>query len=797
MRVAVSGNKSDKKGSVKNRERIKHDIPCWGWAFLINLAVALAAIAPFIVRNHGYMAMSHDFSAQEITFNMLMNDTVKSGNLLWNWGIDLGGNFLEVFSFYNVGSVFFWLTLLFPARYMSRVMGWMIILKYAVAGATSAAYFCRHIKNKTVVIFASLLYAFSGFQCGTVVFYHFQDQVALFPLLLIGLDLLVEEKKRGRLVLACILNLFSNYVFFVGEVLFLVVYYVLKYLIPQLKIGKKKIREYVSPILECMLEGAIGILIASVILIPSVCGTLANSRISSHILGESWFTMTSRDWLMLLKAVLVPAESMNYMSSVTGANWMSNMAYLPVAGLLLVLAYVFSKKDWISGLLKLSLLTAAVPVLNSIFMFFNIEAYRRWYFMIILIMALASGKVLEEAEIYKIRKAAVCLAVLYGVYWAMLNIVRWDGYGSVLVFHRKMYYFGMLMGAGGIAATLFIIKKIKNPVRGRLMCTVTAIGSCIVLAAVVYEYSSTTDNTNLDFKTYQNTYGESVNNYLTEIPGMLERDVLPYRYYFDEWIGHTYYNLAMANSLPSINSFISTVHPSIVEYYNLLDMGRRTWTNAENTGTRELLAARYIVSVAEQSEYKYVTELVNSNGQIMYIYENENALPIGFTYDSYITQSEFETLDRSLRPVTMLGTLVVKDQDVEKAAELLPHASEEFLAALAQERRNEYIADRRKECSSSFEQGENNFTAKIRTDADKYAFFSVPYDRFWRAEVNGEKQEILNINGLMAVRVSQGENVISFRYEYTPLKYGVLLSIMGIAVFAVYLAAVRREKKNE
>jgi len=66
------------------------NMPCWLAAFLVNLAVA--AVAPFIMLNHGYMAMSHDFSAQEIAFNMLMNDTVKSGNLLWNWGIDLGGN---------------------------------------------------------------------------------------------------------------------------------------------------------------------------------------------------------------------------------------------------------------------------------------------------------------------------------------------------------------------------------------------------------------------------------------------------------------------------------------------------------------------------------------------------------------------------------------------------------------------------------------------------------------------------------------------------------------------------------
>lgn len=777
------------------RERSRRTIPCWAWAFLLNMAVALAAIAPMLIKNHGYMAMSHDFSAQEITFNMLMNDTVKSGNLLWNWGIDLGGNFLETFSFYNVGSPFFWLTLLFPAEYMSRVMGWMIILKFAVAGATSAAYFTRHIRKKTLILFASLLYAFSGFQCGTVVFYHFQDQVALFPLLLIGLEQLVEDKKPGRLALACALNVFTNYVFFVGEVLFLAACYVMKYLIPQIKAGEKKLSVYVRPLFSCILEGAMGTMMSAVILLPSVRGMLANSRVSSHILGEAWFTMTSMDWLLLLKAFLMPAESMNYMSSIVGADWMSNMAYLPMAGLLLVFAYVFTKKDWISGLLKLSLVVAAVPVLNSVFMFFNNSPYRRWYYMIILIMALASARVLEDAENYRLKKAAVCLAVLYGIFWSMLNIVKWNAEDISLVFQRKWFCFGLLMGVGGAALTFFIVRYVRKPLRARFMCGATALCSCILLTATVYEYSVTTDNTRLDFKTYRNTYGENVYNYLTEIPGMLDRDVLPYRYYFDEWLGYTYYNLAMANSLPSINSFISTVHPSIMEFYDYLGIGRLTWTNADNTGTRELLSARYVVSTEKQPEYDYITELTNSNGQTLYLYDNADALPIGFTYDHYITQSEFVQLDLPVRATAMLGTLVVRDQDAEKAAQVLPHAPEDFPESLEQEKRKEYIAERREECSSSFRQGRNRFEVRITADGDKYAFFSVPYDKAWSVRVNGQEQEILNINGLMAVRVSEGENEIAFQYIYAPLKYGAAISMAGAALYGIYLAAVRKRHK--
>ncbi len=819
---------------VKEHRNEKMRLPCWGAALLVNLAVAVAAVLPLLLRNHGYMAMSHDFSAQEIPFNIFMNDTVKSGNLLWNWGIDLGGNFLEAFSFYNVGSVFFWITLLFPAKYASRIMGWMIIFKYAVAGATSAAYLSRHVKSRTAVIFGSLLYTFSGYACGSVVFYHFQDEMALFPLLLIGLELLVEEKKRGRLLFACVINLLCNYVFFVGEVIFLVMYYVIKYLIPEIREAWPKISgthmvtkgtdslggagegyrntrgpvavgdtnkifgeiwKIAAPVLDCILEGGIGAAITGILLVPSVRGTISNSRVGSHLPGNEWFSMSTSDWLLMLKAVLVPAEPMNFLSSITGANWMGNMAYLPLVGLTFVLAYVIRhKKDWVSGLLKLCLLVAAVPILNGVFMMFNRESYRRWYFMVILVMALASAKVMEKLEDYRFGKAGGLLLTLYGFYWYMLNLVKWDGEGNSIVFHQRLYYFGMAVGVGGVLLVLAVLKWGKRW-REVLICVMTAGCSTLVLLAVTFGYQVTTDNTGIDFKTFGNTYGENVYHYLTDVPGMLERDILPYRYYFEENIGYTYYNLAMANSLPSINSFISTVNSSVTEFYEEIGVGRATWTGGDNSGTRELLSAKYIVSVVEKTEPEYVflTELYNSIGQTFYLYENVNALPLGFTYDSYITRSEFQMLDRELRSTAMLGMLVVKDEDEEKLRGVLSHFPMERLALLTQEERPIYLEERREECTDSFEQGENSFRAKITADNEKYAFFGVPYDECWKAYVNGIEQEVLNINGLMAVRISGGENDIYFEYRYTPLKYGLILSLGGVLLCVGYLLGARKK----
>lgn len=33
----------------------------WQLAFLVNLLAAMLAVVPFLIRDHGYFAMSHDF----------------------------------------------------------------------------------------------------------------------------------------------------------------------------------------------------------------------------------------------------------------------------------------------------------------------------------------------------------------------------------------------------------------------------------------------------------------------------------------------------------------------------------------------------------------------------------------------------------------------------------------------------------------------------------------------------------------------------------------------------------------
>ena len=64
-----------------------------------------------------------------------------------------------------------------------------------------------------------------------------------------------------------------------------------------------------------------------------------------------------------------------------------------------VIAYVQSKRDWLRRILLFCLVAALVPGLNSMFILFNSSYYARWFYMPILLMALATVQALRSRSI--------------------------------------------------------------------------------------------------------------------------------------------------------------------------------------------------------------------------------------------------------------------------------------------------------------------------------------------------------------------------------------------------------------
>ena len=193
--------------------------------FLIALATAAVIFVPAMIWDHGYFLFVGDFNSQQIPFYMTAHDAIRSGQWGWNWYTDIGANFIGSYSFYLLGSPFFWLTVPLSSRLVPYMMGPLLILKFGCATLFSTMYFKRYVKNEQFAMLGGLLYAFCGFSIYNIFFNHFHEPLIFFPLMLISLDDLMEKGSHGSFALAVALNALINYYFFFGEVVFIIIYF--------------------------------------------------------------------------------------------------------------------------------------------------------------------------------------------------------------------------------------------------------------------------------------------------------------------------------------------------------------------------------------------------------------------------------------------------------------------------------------------------------------------------------------------------------------------------------------------
>ena len=170
--------------------------------FLIALGSAAIVFVPFIIYNGGVFYYYGDFNVQEIPFYQMIHSQVRDGDIGWNHLTDLGTDTLASYSFYTLGSPFFWMTIPFPNEIVPNLIGPLLILKFACAASAAYIFLQRYVRQKSMAVLGGLLYAFSGFSIYNVFFFHFHEPMIVFPLLLAALDAFLYDKRRGIFAVA-------------------------------------------------------------------------------------------------------------------------------------------------------------------------------------------------------------------------------------------------------------------------------------------------------------------------------------------------------------------------------------------------------------------------------------------------------------------------------------------------------------------------------------------------------------------------------------------------------------------
>ena len=363
------------------------------WAFL----TAAAFFVPFIIKDSGYFLFYGDFNVQQIPFYKHCHEMLRSGNIGWDFGTDLGVNFIGSYSFYTIGSPFFWLTLPFPTNWVPYLIGPLLILKFAFSALTGYLFINRFTRTPEAARIGGLLYAFSGFAVYNIFFNHFHEAIVFFPLLLLSVELLITENRRGFFAAMVAITAISNYFFFFGMVVFVIIYWFVRVFSGCYKISFGRFVWFVF-------EAILGVAIAAAILLPTCYAVLGNSRITEFLHGWSAI-MYGKEQIYpnIIECFFfppdIPARPVFFPDA--DVKWSSLGGWLPLFSMVGVFAWMQQKKGtWQRRLLGILMFMAMVPILNSAFYMFNNAYYARWYYMPILIMALVTAQCIEDTEIH-------------------------------------------------------------------------------------------------------------------------------------------------------------------------------------------------------------------------------------------------------------------------------------------------------------------------------------------------------------------------------------------------------------
>ncbi|MCR5671457.1 MAG: YfhO family protein [Butyrivibrio sp.] len=779
---------------------------------LFLILCILTALIPMLypeIAGKGFYFIADDFNNQMLPFLFNFRDAFANGLNTYYWNYDLGTPMVYGYGYYGIGSIFYYPVFLVPRALMPYMVLVIMMLKYLTACFTSFLFVKRYTKTPKGAIPGALLYAFSGLQCTNIVFYCFHDVSAVFPLMLLALDVLIKEKDRKKSLyagimfsLATAINCLTNYVFFVQSVVAVIIYF--------LFISEKTPMEFVKKTVMSAVFGVLGVGLSSVIYVPNILYIMGNERSDVSVTSNFWF-YDLKTLLYIVKGLLLPGDIMLDESALLDKVWLSTSAYLPFVGLALVFAFIIkNRKDKLSVLTIFLLVISFIPVGNGAFLLFTI-VYHRWWYFLILLMAAMSCIVLENPDEYRIDLGTGIQLILIGALTVAVFLIRQEG--ESLVWHKGRFLMLVTFAAACDLALgcFFAIKKkgrIETEKFKKLVIAGIVVSSIITTLYAEYFYRAASPVEPSDYVAIYEAGSQMPD------PGENYR----FRNYRNPVV---MYNTS--DNAAGLSSYSSTTSNSIIQFDEIFgwwDVSRRT-NKSFLPGAAELLAGRYLILTDADTEERYPDYILEmredgtvpvqsfeAGGKKFDVYELD-ACPIGYAAKGVISYSELEKLPVDERGIALLAAAAVPDEEVSEYLRCLKEYKasdiQAFIDAYPEYAKGdvlfetplikELVSQNREGALESFERDHSGFRAVADYKEDTFVYFSIPYDEGWKVMIDGSPAGLSNSGGMSLMYVGQGRHEIEVTYHLPGLFAGTSLSLISAVILICLGFYAGKEKR--
>lgn len=807
--------------------------------FIFGMILYLIAVLPSVIYRHGFFYYYGDYNYQTMEFYTSAVEAVKNGYFFWNPNIELGSSMAGAYAFYLWGSPFFWISVLFPTKWIPYILPFIMSLRYGCAMLTGYIWIRQYTKTSRGALIGAILYAFSGYQAVNIVFSSFHDVTAFFPLYLYAFDRLMQRKdwSRTAFTLMTAFMLIINYFFFFGEVVFLILYFFVRFYVfkPKEKptdysvSNKKRIKGNLNLLLNALICGIIGVVISAFFIVQAMNGLVGNSRLGNILQGDSFLAYQSSltIWAIIKSAFFVP-ELMGWQAIFANVevSWASLSLYLPCLSIVGVIVYFKSVKnkwsDWSIRLLVIMAVMAVIPGLNAMFSALNTQYYARWYYIPILIMSMMTSVALENEDEKAMKTAAKAVLLITGglLVFSFLPGQRTPvANGFLSIPSNFENYWLVVLSTAFLLLTLYYVvfgnrkkeagkKYINNEIIGVIAFSAVLMTGCVLFNGIMI---------------FEN---EEAYNFRTQC--FDNRPDLDYSAYARLENDESATNWSLIWNLPNVNTFLSTVNPSTFDVYENMTFLSRTQMSViplNCIGLRQLLSTRYYLNnlnkpdianneifalKVEEDEETSETNVSLASGDeatgandvpegFEYwgetdgfdVYENPHYIPMGFTFDYFIRDELFQKIKNDIdlkiyaSDRILVRDLILTDEQAERYSGILEEDTEYPEEPMSEEEFYRLSDERAASACTTFTYDPSGYQATIDLPRENLVFFTIPWDKGFTAYVDGEEATLEKVDyGFIAVLVPEGEHSIRLEWKPYGLGYGIAASVVGLLLLA-------------
>jgi uncharacterized membrane protein YfhO len=520
---------------------------------------------------------------------------------------------------------------LFDEEHMELAYNLVTVLRFYLAGVTSSVLFLYFKKDYFSAFMGSVVYVFCGFALyGGAMHTMFMIPMIMLPLLILSIEEILRHRRFYLCSIFVAISLLSNYYFLYMNTIAMGIYFIVRFLCQEdrtQRTGKKFIGR------GLVISGSylLGVGIGCMTLFTTFGKYLGSGRKGSVVIKTASLLYYRAEWLLsCFQTFLTTANS--------PGEWLK-LGYLPIA--MLAVAILFSRKGRkeLKIFSVIAVLFMAFPVFGFIFSGFS-TVINRWCYMVSLLVGFVVADCLPDLLAMKKRDRRICFSVVlvYGFF----------------AFFGKYY---KNTSAVKIAALLLLVTFILLLLchkQNRSMKSWTKKSLLLIWTAVLVFYQGySLYEVRGRISQYASTgyTQQKVEDTPLQAVSELEDDDF-YRVTVPK-LSYNTGNASMLLDYYSTSLISSTYNGSINQYLRM--MGNTSYSSMQYLGMNNRLFENALAAVKYYASYKKLSfplpfgyeEVLETtvNGKTARVYENQYALPLGYTYDSVITEEELEQYD--------------------------------------------------------------------------------------------------------------------------------------------------------